>query len=621
MIFESVGPLKGSLGMRACGGCRRFLFFLPLVFFLPYLLSVLELHEKSVVEDLPRKNRQKFDHLILGPAAGQRLPNRLQCQGLKALNKTSFQASSIGNSISFVTVFTIYNTSLDVHVDSRASNMVTVGNASYSKTERNNKDQPLNSGFIAVRGTPDGISRAKIFLEEVLRVYSSKYMNASRMLGDQLALAWVVKSHPSFDARRFTKAQPFVEDIIGASVLFLPCATYNWTPPEGAGQFHGMPLDVKKSLCLSLALFAFFISSSHALKFNVGGKHGWVTNPGENYNKWSGRNRFLVNDTLFFKYKKGSDSVLLVNKDDYDSCNTKKPLLKLDSGDSEFKLDRSGPFYFISGNHDHCQKGQKLIVVVLHERPPPPSTGPPTTKPPPHAPSPKSPSPATQPPATSPSTSPTSHAPSANPPKGSSPTPATSPSTSSPYPPKGYSPVPATSPSTSPSSHAPSPYPPKGYSPVPATSPSTSPSSSQSPAANAPTGLSPAPGTSPSTSPSSQPPAANAPTGLSPAPGTSPSTSPSSQPPAANAPTGVSPPPGTSPSTSPPAVPSSPGNAPSLAPSNSSNPAGGTPPPSPSGSQTSGSQTSSAVSTPLSLGLLGVSLVLGLVSGIIFVGV
>lgn len=56
--------------------------------------------------------------------------------GLKALNKTSFQASSIGNSISFVTVFTIYNTSLDVHVDSRASKMVTVGNASYSKTER-----------------------------------------------------------------------------------------------------------------------------------------------------------------------------------------------------------------------------------------------------------------------------------------------------------------------------------------------------------------------------------------------------------------------------------------------------------------------------------------------------
>ncbi|KAK3198545.1 hypothetical protein Dsin_021960 [Dipteronia sinensis] len=358
MVFESAGALKDFLGMRTCGGWRRFLLFLPLVFFLPYLLSVLELHENSIVEGLPKKTRTKSDHLVLGPAAGQGLPNRLQCQGIKALNKThistSSHASGIGDSISFVTVFTIYNTSHDIH--GRASNLVTVGNASYSKTERsmaildifvnfiqvtmplsnviiladpksdfamhrngitlypiegeysreklmlqrirsyitflerrldehsqgqqkinhyiftdsdiavvddlghifhnysnfhlaltfrNNKDQPLNSGFIAVRGTPDGILRAKIFLQEVLRVYSSQYMNASRMLGDQLALAWVVKSKPSFDARKFTKAQAFLEEIGGASVLFLPCATYNWTPPEGAGQFHGMPLDVK----------------------------------------------------------------------------------------------------------------------------------------------------------------------------------------------------------------------------------------------------------------------------------------------------------------------------------------------------------------------------------------
>lgn len=112
-------------------------------------------------------------------------------------------------------------------------------------TFRNNKDQPLNSGFIAVRGTFDGILRAKAFLEKVLEIYSSRYMNASRMLGDQLALAWVVKSHPSFDAKRFTRPQPFMKEISGTSVLFLPCASYNWTPPEGAGQFHGMPLDVK----------------------------------------------------------------------------------------------------------------------------------------------------------------------------------------------------------------------------------------------------------------------------------------------------------------------------------------------------------------------------------------
>lgn len=112
-------------------------------------------------------------------------------------------------------------------------------------TFRNNKEQPLNSGFIAVRGSRDGIQRAKIFLQEVLQVYSSKYIKASRMLGDQLALAWVVKSQANFNSKRFTKQQPFEEKIGGALVLFLPCATYNWTPPEGAGQFHGMPLDVK----------------------------------------------------------------------------------------------------------------------------------------------------------------------------------------------------------------------------------------------------------------------------------------------------------------------------------------------------------------------------------------
>ncbi|KAK0599874.1 hypothetical protein LWI29_009378 [Acer saccharum] len=110
MVFESVGALKDFLGMRTCGGWRRFLFFLPLVFFLPYLLSVLELHENSIVEGLPKKTRTKSDHLVLGPAAGQGLPNRLQCRGVKALNKThistSSHASSVGDSISFVTVFT-----------------------------------------------------------------------------------------------------------------------------------------------------------------------------------------------------------------------------------------------------------------------------------------------------------------------------------------------------------------------------------------------------------------------------------------------------------------------------------------------------------------------------------
>ncbi|XP_038985196.1 uncharacterized protein LOC103702047 [Phoenix dactylifera] len=337
----------------------RYLFFVPLILFLPLILSVSRLNRNSIPDQEPtRRLSKKSDHLVLGPAAGQGLPNRLQCHGLKAVNKIhstskgqNLQSSDV---VSFVTVYAVYNSSLKL--DSTHTDVVNVGNISYSKAERsvailntfinfiqvsmprssviiltdpasefslernnaavvpiqgdysrgklmlqrirsyiafletrlaehlerlnssnhyvftdsdiavvddighifqrypqfhlaltfrNNKDQPLNSGFIAVRGTPDGIYKAKAFLQEVLDVYSSKYMKASRMLGDQLALAWVVRSHLPFSAKKFARHEAFSGEINGASVLFLPCAVYNWTPPEGAGQFHGMPLDVQ----------------------------------------------------------------------------------------------------------------------------------------------------------------------------------------------------------------------------------------------------------------------------------------------------------------------------------------------------------------------------------------
>ncbi|XP_031393442.1 uncharacterized protein LOC116205102 isoform X2 [Punica granatum] len=333
-----------------CSGWRRFLICLPLLFIVPHLFSVKQFQQEPTKRGLPKKSGNKFDHLVLGPAAGQGLSNRLQCEGTKALNKTQFSTNHRVNAVelvSVVTVFSVYNSSPD-------ASRVTVGNTSYSKVERamailnvfvnfiqetmpqsdviiltdpasdlyvnrrgvsvypiqgeysreklmlqrirsyiaflekklkehnqkdvhhyiftdsdiavvddlgqifhdypdfhlaltfrNNKQQPLNSGCIAVRGTRDGITRATAFLRKVLEAYTSKYMSASRMLGDQLALAWVVASEPSFDVKRYTRSEPFMQDIGSGSVLFLPCAIYNWTPPEGAGQFHGMPLDVK----------------------------------------------------------------------------------------------------------------------------------------------------------------------------------------------------------------------------------------------------------------------------------------------------------------------------------------------------------------------------------------
>ncbi|XP_042392008.1 uncharacterized protein LOC121983096 [Zingiber officinale] len=352
--------------MGICRGRKRPPLLLLLVLFLslPLFLSVSRLYQNPPIQvELERSRPKKSDHLILGPAAGQGLPNRLQCQGLKAINKLhslkSDQDIQIGDKVSFVIVYTIYNNSYGSHsarMDDKLSDIATVGSNFYNKFERsmailnvfidfiqvsmpnsnvilltdpsskftmrrsqattlaipgdysrgnlmlqriksyiafletqiqehpksskssshyiftdsdiavvddlrhifhkypdfhvgltfrNNKNQPLNSGFIAVRGTPDGLHKAKFFLEEVANTYSSKFMQASRMLGDQLALAWVVKSHLLSSVKKFNRHEAFSGELNGVSVLFLPCAVYNWTPPEGAGQFHGMPLDVQ----------------------------------------------------------------------------------------------------------------------------------------------------------------------------------------------------------------------------------------------------------------------------------------------------------------------------------------------------------------------------------------
>ncbi|KAL8046573.1 hypothetical protein ABFX02_08G186200 [Erythranthe guttata] len=168
---------------------------------------------------------------------------------------------------------------------------------------------------------------------------------------------------------------------------------------------------------LSLVLFSFFAcSSSFAYQFVAGGRDGWVVKPSENYSQWAQRMRFQVNDTILFKYSNASDFVAVVNKDDYDNCNAGNPLLKLAGGNSVFKFDRSGPFYFISGDKASCDQGQKLTVVVLavRNRLTPPAD---------------SPSPAAAPPTGSPSLSPPSPSPS-----GGAPAPAASNSSGAPSP-------------------------------------------------------------------------------------------------------------------------------------------------------------------------------------------
>lgn len=66
-----------------------------------------------------------------------------------------------------------------------------------------------------------------------------------------------------------------------------------------------------------------------------------------------------------WKYDGGKDSVLQVNKEDYANCNTSNPIQEYNDGNTKVKLDHPGPFYFISGAKGHCEKGQKVVVVVM----------------------------------------------------------------------------------------------------------------------------------------------------------------------------------------------------------------------------------------------------------------
>jgi hypothetical protein len=74
------------------------------------------------------------------------------------------------------------------------------------------------------------------------------------------------------------------------------------------------------------------------------------------------------------KYEAGKDSVLQVTKEDYVSCNISNPIKHYNDGYTKVRFDHSGPYYYISGEKGHCEKGQKLTIVVLSPRGKSPTT-------------------------------------------------------------------------------------------------------------------------------------------------------------------------------------------------------------------------------------------------------
>ncbi|KAG5225182.1 hypothetical protein OIU76_027550 [Salix suchowensis] len=122
------------------------------------------------------------------------------------------------------------------------------------------------------------------------------------------------------------------------------------------------------SLVLIMSLLWGFSQAKDVL---VGGKtDAWKipSSESDSLNKWAGNARFLIGDSLVWKYDGQKDSVLQVSKEAYAACNTTNPIQEYKDGNTKVKLDRSGPFYFISGAEGHCEKGQKIVVVVLSQK-------------------------------------------------------------------------------------------------------------------------------------------------------------------------------------------------------------------------------------------------------------
>ncbi|KAM3696497.1 hypothetical protein ACJW31_06G043100 [Castanea mollissima] len=131
-------------------------------------------------------------------------------------------------------------------------------------------------------------------------------------------------------------------------------------------------LNPQNKVLYAVGLFCLMllVQKGAATQFTVGGSKGWaIPSPNDvHFNQWAENNRFQIGDSLLFNYQPDQDSVLQVNQDSYTNCNTDSYQQKYTDGHTVVQLPQSGPFYFISGNKDNCQKNEKMVVIVLADR-------------------------------------------------------------------------------------------------------------------------------------------------------------------------------------------------------------------------------------------------------------
>lgn len=56
---------------------------------------------------------------------------------------------------------------------------------------------------------------------------------------------------------------------------------------------------------------------------------------------------------------------MAVTDAEYKKCNSTRPIFFSNTGNTVYRFNHSGSFYFISGVSGHCEKGQRMIVKVM----------------------------------------------------------------------------------------------------------------------------------------------------------------------------------------------------------------------------------------------------------------
>ncbi|XP_066400152.1 chemocyanin-like [Miscanthus floridulus] len=118
---------------------------------------------------------------------------------------------------------------------------------------------------------------------------------------------------------------------------------------------------ISGTVLLAAVAAAALAATASAKDYTVGGSDQWDTYI--DYDKWTAGKKFMVGDTITFKYMP-YHNVLEVTAADYASCNADSPISTHSGGNTVFKLTATGTRYFICGIPRHCLNGTMHVTIT-----------------------------------------------------------------------------------------------------------------------------------------------------------------------------------------------------------------------------------------------------------------